>query len=323
MVYAQSFIHKFAVAPMLDWTDKHCRYFHRMLTKYALLYTEMVVADAIIYGDRDSFLSYLPILKPLALQLGGSDPKKLAQATIIASDYGYDEINLNVGCPSTKVQNGSFGACLMLEPEKVGECIAAMKAVTSIPITIKCRIAVDEQDIETALDNLANSTEADGFWIHARKAWLKGLSPKENRVIPPLNYERVYSFKAKYPNNFVGINGGIQYMHEVLQHLTKVDAVMVGRMAYKFPKFLTQVDSEIYESSNVFNIDELAENIYAYANNLIENGGRLAHIAKHMHGLFAQQQGAKYWRQALGNLAADRTSSAKDLYNLFQEMKNI
>lgn len=318
------FNNKFAVAPMLDWTDKHCRYFHRMLSKQALLYTEMVVADAIIHGNKQRFLEFLPILKPLALQLGGSDPKKLAEATSIAADYGYDEINLNVGCPSSRVQSGAFGACLMLEPQRVQECVAAMKAVTTIPITVKCRIGVDNQAIESALNDLAKhliAANVNGFWIHARKAWLSGLSPKENRNIPPLNYDRVYKFKFKYKDYFVGINGGIQNIDEALTHLQKVDAVMVGRAAYKTPMILTKVDSKIYNKPSSFSLDDLIENMCEYANNVVSLGGRLSYITKHMLGLFVQQYGAKEWRQDLTKLATNTEARGEDLRKIFMKIK--
>lgn len=324
-MHNEIFSNKFAVAPMLDWTDKYCRYFHRMLSKHALLYTEMIVADAIIHGDRQRFLEFLPILKPLALQLGGSDPKKLAKATSIAADYGYDEINLNVGCPSSRVQSGAFGACLMLEPQHVGECVAAMKAATTIPITVKCRIGVDNQDIEVALNDLAKevmAADVDGFWVHARKAWLSGLSPKENRTIPPLNYNRVYKFKEKYETCFVGINGGIQNIDEALIHLQKVDAVMVGRAAYKNPMILTKVDSKIYNKNNNFNLDNLIENICEYANNVVSQGGLLSYITKHMLGLFVQQYGAKEWRQDLTKLATNKEATGEDLREIFMKIKN-
>ena len=202
---------RFAIAPMMDWTDRHCRFFHRQLTRSALLYTEMVVADAAIHGVRERLLGFSPQEQPLALQLGGSDPVKLAEAARIALGFGYAEINLNVGCPSDRVQSGTFGACLMRTPELVAQCVAAMKAVVDIPVTVKCRIGVDEQDVEVALDTLADKVfdaGCDALWVHARKAWLQGLSPKENRDVPPLDYDRVYRLKARLPHQFIGINGG-------------------------------------------------------------------------------------------------------------------
>ena len=234
---------------MMDWTDRHCRFFHRQLTRRALLYTEMVVADAVIHGVRERLLGFDPAEHPVALQLGGSDPAKLAEAARIGEAFGYDEINLNVGCPSDRVQSGTFGACLMRTPELVGECVAAMKAAVAIPVTVKCRIGVDEQDPEVALDALADAVfaaGADALWVHARKAWLEGLSPKENRDIPPLDYGRVYRLKAKHPDRFIGINGGIQSLDEARRHLAHVDGVMLGRAAYHTPGLLAEADAAIF-----------------------------------------------------------------------------
>src|SRR5215218_4118778 len=225
---------KFAVAPMMDWTDRHCRFFHRLLSRRARLYTEMVTTGAVIYGLRERLLGFSPEEHPVAVQLGGSDPKDLAQAAHICADFGYDEINLNVGCPSDRVQDGRFGACLMREPALVGECVAAMKAAVPVPITVKCRIGVDDQDTQAALDALADSVVAagcDAVAVHARKAWLQGLSPKENRDIPPLDYARVYRLKQARPDLPIAINGGIRSMEEAHEHLRHVDGVMLGRVA--------------------------------------------------------------------------------------------
>ena len=238
-----------AVAPMMDWTDRHCRFLHRQLTRRALLYTEMVVADAVIHGERERLLGFDPAEHPVALQLGGSDPEKLAEAAEIGAALGYDEINLNVGCPSDRVQSGTFGACLMRTPDLVAGCVAAMKAAVDVPVTVKCRLGVDEQDIELALDALADGVfdnGADALWVHARKAWLEGLSPKENRDVPPLDYSRVYRLKERYPGRFVGINGGIPDLDEAKRHLAHVDGVMLGRAAYHTPGVLADVDSAIY-----------------------------------------------------------------------------
>src|SRR3954451_7106233 len=216
---------------MMDWTDSRCRVFHRHLTRRALLYTEMLTTGAIIHGDRERLLGFDDAEHPVALQLGGSDPHKLAEAARIGEAFGYDEINLNVGCPSDRVQSGTFGACLMKTPVLVADCVAAMKAAVKIPVTVKCRIGVDEQDPEPALDALADgvfAAGADALWVHARKAWLEGLSPKENRDIPPLDYNRVYRLKAKFRNRFIGINGGIQTLNEAAQHLNHVDGAMLG-----------------------------------------------------------------------------------------------
>ncbi|TIU26117.1 MAG: tRNA dihydrouridine(20/20a) synthase DusA, partial [Mesorhizobium sp.] len=231
-----------AIAPMMDWTDRHCRFFHRQLTRRALLYTEMVVAEAVIHGVRERLLGFDGVEHPVALQLGGSDPRKLAEAAVIGEAFGYDEINLNVGCPSDRVQSGTFGACLMKTPALVAECVAAMKAEVKIPVTVKCRIGVDDQDPEPALDTLADgvfAAGADALWVHARKAWLEGLSPKENRDVPPLDYPRVYRLKAGKPNEFIGINGGIQSLEEASAHVAHVDGAMLGRAAYHTPGILT------------------------------------------------------------------------------------
>ena len=228
-----------AVAPMMDWTDRHCRVFHRRLTRHALLHTEMIVADAVIHGDREHLLGFSAEEHPLALQLGGCDPVRLARAAAIAVDFGYDEINLNVGCPSDRVKSGTFGACLMRTPELVGDCVAAMKAAVDVPVTVKCRLGVDEQDTEEALDALADAAVAagvDGIWVHARKAWLNGLSPKENREIPPLDYNRVHRLKQRLPDVFVGINGGIASLDEAVARIRE--------MAVKDSNGLLQDDAE-------------------------------------------------------------------------------
>ncbi|WP_375663505.1 tRNA dihydrouridine(20/20a) synthase DusA [Bartonella sp. CL63NXGY] len=296
---------KFAVAPMLDWTDRHCRFFYRLLTKKALLYTEMMVADAVIHGVREQLLAFSDKECPVALQLGGADPKKLAEAARIAEDFGYNEINLNVGCPSNRVQAGVFGACLMLHPDIVANAVEAMKREVTIPVTVKCRIGVDEQDEELALDLLANqvwNAGCDALWIHARKAWLQGLSPKENRNIPPLNYERVYKLKRKYPHKFIGINGGIKSIDEIKEHLTFCDSVMVGRQVYHNPALLKHIDFELYgETQNNLSESDLIEVMCDYAARHIASGGRLSHVTRHMIGLFHGRGGARRWRQILSN----------------------
>ncbi|WP_375696380.1 tRNA dihydrouridine(20/20a) synthase DusA [Bartonella sp. AP331QHHD] len=296
---------KFAVAPMLDWTDRHCRFFYRLLTKKALLYTEMMVADAVIHGVREQLLAFSDKERPVALQLGGADPRKLAEAARIAEDFGYNEINLNVGCPSNRVQAGVFGACLMLHPDIVANAVEAMKREVTIPVTVKCRIGVDEQDEELALDLLANqvwNAGCDALWIHARKAWLQGLSPKENRNIPPLNYERVYKLKRKYPHKFIGINGGIKSIDEIKEHLTFCDAVMVGRQVYHNPALLKHIDFELYgETQNNLSESNLIEVMCDYTARHIASGGRLSHVTRHMIGLFHGRGGARRWRQILSN----------------------
>ena len=293
-----------AVAPMMDWTDRHCRFFHRRLTRRALLYTEMVVAEAAIRGDRERLLGFDAGEQPLALQLGGSEPARLAEAARIGEGFGYREINLNVGCPSDRVQSGAFGACLMKEPGLVGECVAAMKAAVAVPVTVKSRIGVDEQDTGPALDELADTVfaaGADALWVHARKAWLQGLSPKENRDIPPLDYERVYRLKARLPGRFIGINGGIRTLDEAAAHLARgVDGVMLGRAAYQEPGLLAGVDARLYGApQHAPDWAGLVEEMAAYAGRHIAAGGRLAHVTRHMTGLFHGLPGARRWRQIL------------------------
>ncbi|MFB8340890.1 tRNA dihydrouridine(20/20a) synthase DusA [Brucella cytisi] len=294
---------RFAVAPMIDWSDRHCRYFHRLFSRHALLYTEMVVADAIIHGPRDRLLGFDAAEHPVALQLGGSDPVKLKEAAKIGADYGYDEINLNVGCPSDRVQSGTFGACLMQTPDVVARCVSAMKEAVSVPVTVKCRIGVDDQDVEVALDTLTDLTfdaGADALWVHARKAWLKGLSPKENREIPPLDYDRVYRLKARLGDVFVGINGGINTLDEAEQHLQTVDAVMLGRAAYHNPEILAEVDARLYGGDQAdTSIADIIDDMCAYTDRHIAVGGRLSHVSRHMVGLFTGQPGARRWRQIL------------------------
>ena len=295
--------HKLAVAPMMDWTDRHCRFLHRQLTRRALLYTEMVVADAVIQGARERLLGFDACEHPVALQLGGSEPAKLAEAARIGEAFGYDEINLNVGCPSDRVQSGTFGACLMKTPALVAEGVAAMKAAVKIPVTVKCRIGVDDQDPEIALDVLADAVfaaGADALWVHARKAWLEGLSPKENRDIPPLDYDRVYRLKAKNRNRFIGINGGIQTLDEAERHLEATDGAMLGRAAYHTPAILAEVDTRIYgTTAEPADFAAVIDAMATYAARHIEQGGRLVHVTRHMVGLFHGLPGARRYRQIL------------------------
>ncbi|WP_455478415.1 tRNA dihydrouridine(20/20a) synthase DusA [Bartonella sp. B10] len=324
MFYTPSSSVRFAVAPMLGWTDRHCRFFYRLLTKKALLYTEMVVADAVIHGDREQILAFNHREHPVALQLGGSDPQKLAEAARIAEDFGYDEINLNVGCPSNRVQAGVFGACLMLHPNVVASAVEAMKQVVTISVTIKCRVGVDEQDEESALDLLASqvwNAGCDALWVHARKAWLQGLSPKENRDIPPLNYERVYKLKHKYPNKFIGINGGIKSIDEIKEHLTLCDGAMVGRQVYHDPILLKHIDAEIYgESKNDICDCDLIDAMCDYAAQYIASGGKLSHVTRHMIGLFHGRDGARRWRQILSSDATGRDAGVHTLKEAFSHL---
>src|SRR5579871_4105315 len=234
---------------MMEWTDRHCRFFHRLLTRRALLYTEMLTTGAVLHGDRARLLRYHAAEHPLALQLGGCEPRALAACARIGADLGFDEINLNAGCPSDRVQDGRFGACLMAEPALVGACVAAMKAAVALPVTVKCRIGIDEQDPEAALDALTDSVEsagADAVIVHARKAWLKGLSPRENRDVPPLDYGRVYRLKAAHPRLTVAINGGVATLEDAAAHLAHVDGVMMGRAAYQEPWRLLDVDPLLF-----------------------------------------------------------------------------
>ena len=314
----------FAIAPMMDWTDRHCRFFHRLMTKRALLYTEMVVANAIIHGDRDHLLAYNEQEHPVALQLGGSDPEKLAQAAKMASEYGYDEINLNVGCPSDRVQSGTFGACLMREPELVGRCVAAMKAVVDVPVTVKCRIGVDDQDTQIALDDLANEVwnrGADALWVHARKAWLEGLSPKENRSIPPLDYSRVYNLKAENASQFIGINGGVEDLIQSKSHLQKCDGVMMGRAAYHNASMLRHVDQDLFgDEQPSVGYDEILSVMCDYVENHMSKGGKLNHITRHMIGLFQGKPGAKVYRQILSTQSSKANAGPEVLVKAFSAM---
>jgi tRNA-dihydrouridine synthase A len=310
---------------MMDWTDRHCRFFHRQLTSLAVLYTEMVVADAVIHGDRERLLGFSGAEQPVALQLGGSDPAKLAEAARIGAESGYTEINLNVGCPSDRVQSGTFGACLMRTPELVGACVEAMKAAVPIPVTVKCRLGVDDQDPETALDELADAvlaTGADGLWVHARKAWLEGLSPKENREIPPLDYGRVYRLKARYPDRFIGINGGIRTVAEAREHLAHTDGVMFGRAAYHEPGMLAGVDEILGERpSEPVDLASVVETMADYAARHIEQGGRLAHVTRHMTGLFHGLPGARRYRQILSTDATRPGAGPEALLAAFDAVR--
>jgi tRNA-dihydrouridine synthase A len=309
---------------MMNWTDRHCRYFHRQLSSRALLYSEMVVADAAIHGPRDKLLGFDESQHPISLQLGGSDPMKLAKAAKIGVEFGYDEINLNVGCPSDRVQSGAFGACLMYQPHLVAECVGAIKAVVNIPVTVKSRIGVDDQDIETSLDNLADAVfeqGSDGLWVHARKAWLKGLNPKENRDIPPLDYSRVYKLKTRFPDKFIGINGGITSISQTKDHLTYVDGVMMGRVAYHEPLILTKIDRAIYGVDKEVSIPQLIEKMMEYASQHIKSGGKLSHITRHMLGMFHGQAGAKRFRQILSQEGSKWDASPHVLQQAFEAIE--
>ncbi|MCO5128943.1 MAG: tRNA dihydrouridine(20/20a) synthase DusA [Xanthobacteraceae bacterium] len=288
---------------MMDWTDRHCRVFHRMLTRRARLYTEMVTTGAVIHGDRARLLGFDASEHPVALQLGGSDPDDLAAAAKIGEDFGYDEINLNVGCPSDRVKDGRFGACLMAEPDLVADCVSAMKRAVAVPVTVKCRIGIDDQDPEAALDRLARAVVAagaDALVVHARKAWLNGLSPKENRDIPPLDYDRVYRLKAAMPNVRIIINGGIGGIDEARRHLAHVDGVMLGRAAYQEPWRLLAVDGDIFGATAPHD-DMIAalEAMVPYIAGQLARGVRLHAITRHFVGAFHGVPGARAFRRHL------------------------
>ena len=298
--------HRFSIAPMMDRTDRHCRYFHRLLTGKSLLYTEMLHSNAIIKGNTNKLLSYSHEEHPLAIQLGGSDPESLAEASVISEEFGYKEINLNVGCPSSKVQKGRFGAILMKEPELVAKCISNMKKSVNIPVTVKCRIGVDDMDQDAQLDRFIEQVSFEGcntFIIHARKAWLKGLSPKDNREIPPLNYERVYKLKDKFHHLNIVINGGIKTIEESLEHLNHVDGVMVGREAYDNPLMLNSIDKEIYkETQNSLTRTEILIKLLPYIQSEVNKGTKITHVTRHIMGLFRGFHGAKDIRKYLVSL---------------------
>ena len=293
---------------MMDWTDRHCRMFHRQLTSRALLYTEMVTALAIRHGDRQRLLGFGEAEHPVALQIGGSEPKLLAEAAKWGADFGYCEINLNVGCPSDRVQNGRFGACLMAEPELVRDCVGAMRQAVAVPITVKCRIGIDDQDEEEDFTRFIETVMQAGvttFIVHARKAWLKGLSPKENREVPPLNYGRVYRLKQRHPDLTIIINGGIETLDQAEAHLAHVDGVMLGRAAYNTPWLLHAVDSRIYgEAVTKMSPLDTVERMKPYVAEQLARGVWLQNITRHMLGLFHGLPGGRLWRRLLSEEAS-------------------
>ncbi|SFV80577.1 tRNA dihydrouridine synthase A [hydrothermal vent metagenome] len=301
--------HKFSVAPMMDWTDRHCRYFYRLMSKHSQLYTEMVTTKAILHGDRHRLLDYHQSEHSLVLQLGGSDPGEMAQCAKIAQDWGYDEVNINVGCPSDRVQSGSFGACLMQTPQLVAECVDAMKQASDIPVTVKSRIGVDDMESYDELVNFVTTVEkagCDTFIIHARKAWLKGLSPKQNRTVPPLNYDWVYRIKQDFPALTIGINGGIVNLVDVQNHLKEVDSVMLGRTIYHQPYLLADVDAQIYQQiSPIISREQVLLNFIEYMKIQSDQGVPIRSMTRHILGLYHGQKNAKKFRRLLSGATVE------------------
>lgn len=311
-----------SVAPMLDWTDNHCRFFHRLISPNTLLYTEMITTGALIHGDHERYLHFNEQEHPVALQLGGSDPRDLSECAKMAQNKGYDEINLNCGCPSKRVQKGCFGASLMESPDLVARCIESMRKATGekMPVTIKCRIGIDDQDSFDFLDNFISKTKQAGcseFIIHARKAWLDGLSPKENRTIPPINYERAAKIKNKHPDITVSLNGEIKTTAQISEHLKIFDSVMIGREAYQNPYILAQIEDEIFKTDKtaIPSREQIATNIIPYIEEQLEKGARINSITRHMMGLFKGQKGAKKWRQTLSTLVHKENITPEQVIN--------
>ncbi len=311
---------------MMEWTDRHCRFFHRLMTRRALLYTEMLTSGAVLHGDRARLLRFDPAEHPLALQLGGSEPRALAACARIGADAGFDEINLNAGCPSDRVQDGRFGACLMAEPALVADCVAAMKAAVDVPVTVKCRIGIDDQDPEVALETFAAAVEqagVDALIVHARKAWLKGLSPKENREVPPLDYARVYRLKAAHPRLTIVLNGGVASVEEGIAHLDRLDGVMMGRAAYQEPWRLINVDSVVFGEATRFpSVKEAAAALVPYIEHELAQGVRLHAITRHLHGLFRAVPGARAYRRHLAGAAAAPQAGAEFLLEALARVRD-
>ena len=299
--------HKLSVAPMLDWTDRHCRSFYRVMSKHTVLYTEMITTGAILHGKGD-YLAYNEAEHPVVLQLGGSDVNAMVECAKIAEQYGYDEININVGCPSDRVQNGRFGACLMAEPALVAQCVSEMQAATKVPVTVKSRIGIDDLDSYEFLHTFVEQVAQAGcqhFIIHARKAWLSGLSPKQNRDIPPLDYSRVYQIKQDFSNIDISINGGIKTFAEANQHLAHVDGVMIGREIYSSPYMLVNADNEIYGENNpIMTREQVVNSMVEYINQTVSNGGRAWHVLRHMLGLCNGLAGARNFRRQLSDCSS-------------------
>ena len=316
----------FSVAPMMDWTDRHCRYLHRLISKNVLLYTEMVTAPALIHGDADRLLEFNQSEHPIALQIGGSHPNQLAQATRLGCEAGYDEININIGCPSDRVQFGRFGACLMKEPELVSECVTAMKeASTGAEITVKCRIGVDDQEPKRILPDFIDKVSQNGvssFTIHARKAWLSGLSPKQNRDVPPLDYELVHEIKKERPELEIILNGGLQTFDQAVHEINKgLDGAMIGRTAYHNPmEILANADSLFEANTNKKTVNKIIDEMLPYIQNHLDTGGRLNQITRHMLGLFSGQSGAKIWKRTLSDEAHKKDAGVEVVQNALRNV---
>ena len=317
---------KFCVAPMMDCTDRHERFFLRLISSRAVLYTEMVTASAVLHGDLRRLLSFSPEEHPVALQLGGSDPVALAVSARIGEAYGYNEINLNVGCPSDRVQSGRFGACLMAEPELVGECVRAMRSEVRLPVTVKTRIGIDDRDSYEALCDFVGIVSQQGcrtFILHARKAWLQGLSPKENREIPPLKYDVVYKLKEDFPDLEILINGGVKSLEDVKQHLKRVDGVMVGRAAYERPYLLAEVDRVLFQEDALLRTrDEIVAAFSKYASDQLSKGTKLHQMTRHIVGLFAGMPGARRWRRYLTEEAVKPGADADVIVEAARHVSN-
>jgi tRNA-dihydrouridine synthase A len=319
--------HPLSVAPMMDRTDRHFRYFMRQITRRTLLYTEMVTSAAILHGDREWLLGFSPAEKPLALQVGGDDPKALAICARIAEDMGYDEINLNVGCPSDRVQSGHFGACLMAQPARVADCVAAMRQVVHIPVTVKHRIGIDDQDRYEDMTHFVQTVAAAGckrFTVHARKAWLKGLSPKENRDIPPLRYGDVYRLKQEFPHLVIEINGGIQTLEQAQAHLAQVDAVMIGRTAYDNPYLFATADRDVYgEEEPLRSRQAVAEAMIPYVARWVEQGFKPHKITRHLLQLFTGQPGSRLWKRYLTEHSSEIGASETIIQDALKQMTSL
>lgn len=318
---------RFCIAPMLDWTDRHCRYWLRLIFPQALLYTEMITSGAVLYGDRERLLRFDPAEHPVSLQLGGSRPADMAECAAIAEALGYDEVNINVGCPSERVQSGAFGACLMAEPQTVAACVEAMRKRVEIPVTVKSRIGIDTMEGYEPLKYFVSVVAAAGcevFIVHARKAWLKGLSPRENRELPPLHYEYVYQLKQDFPDLTIVVNGGLQNINDIVMHLQHVDGTMIGRVAYQNPYSLIGIRKAVFgEPGGVPSRADIVHSYYEYIERCLEEGIYLKHIVKHMLGLYQGVPGAKRWRRQLTEQSVSSTATLDVVRSALALVRNV